>query len=163
MKTAVCAGSFDPVTLGHLDVICRAAELFDQVYVCAVVNSEKSHGLFTPQQRLCLLKKALQHLPNVSAEQYGGLVADYARERQADVLVRGIRGAGDAGDELLMAQVNYDLGGMDTVLFPARKEHVYLSSTVVRELLQHGADLRPYVPETILEDIQIFWDSNKRK
>ena len=78
-------------------------------------------------------------------------------------MVRGIRGAGDAGDELLMAQVNYDLGGMDTVLFPARKEHVYLSSTVVRELLQHGADLRPYVPETILEDIQIFWDSNKRK
>ena len=63
MKTAVCAGSFDPVTLGHLDVICRAAELFDRVYVCAVVNSEKSHGLFTPQQRLCLLKKALQHLP----------------------------------------------------------------------------------------------------
>ena len=90
MRTAVCSGSFDPITLGHLDIITRAAACFEKVYVCVSPNAEKKNQMFTPEQKLLLVRRAVEHLPNVEAELYGGLLADYAAAREA-VIVRGIR------------------------------------------------------------------------
>lgn len=117
MNVAVFPGSFDPVTLGHMDVLERASRLFERVYVCAMVNGGK-HPMFTGEQRLALLAAATERLPNVTAELWTGLLADYAREKGARYLVKGVRNASDFEAEYGMAQINRGLyGELDTVLF----------------------------------------------
>ncbi len=146
MRIAVYPGSFDPVTLGHMDVIARAAELFDRVYICTMVNGGKS-PLFTTEQRFEMLCAAVEALPNVTAELWTGLLADYARERGAGWLVKGARSGTDFDSEFAMAQINRSLdAGLDTVLLPARAELLHLSSTMVREMIKYGRPLEPYVP-----------------
>ena len=149
MKIAVFPGSFDPVTAGHVDVAERAAQLFDKVCVCAMVNSDKSGGMFTSAQRVELLKIALSHLPNVEVESYSGLLADYAREKGAAWLVKGIRNSRDFESELEMYQVNRHLGDLETVFLPARPEHLLCSSTVVRELLRYEQSTEHYLPSAV--------------
>lgn len=156
MKIAIFPGSFDPVTAGHVDVAQRAAQIFDKVYVCAMVNSDKAGGMFTPPQRLELLKIALSHLPNVVAEQSSGLLADYAREKGACFLVKGIRNGRDLESELEMHQVNRHLGDLETVFLPARAEHLYCSSTMVRELLRYGQSTEHYLPPAVAEAAKQF-------
>ena len=156
MKIAVFPGSFDPVTLGHVDVAERAAQLFDKVYVCAMVNSDKSGGMFTPPQRLELLKKALSHLPNVEADAFSGLLADYARGKGARFLVKGIRNGRDLESELEMHQANRHLGGLETVFLPARAEHLFCSSTIVRELLRYEQSTESYLPPDVAEVAKQF-------
>ena len=134
MRIAVCSGSFDPITLGHMDIIRRTAACFDQVYVCVSPNTEKRGQMFTPKQKLKLVEAAVAELPNVTAELYGGLLSDYAAEHRATAIVRGIRSAGDFDTEYQQAMVNRGLHpGLETLLLPADPAYVYLSSTVARE------------------------------
>lgn len=146
MRTAVCPGSFDPITVGHLDLVCRAAAIFDQVVLCVMVNGEKRH-MFSLEERLELARAATVALPNVRAEACGGLLAEFAKDQGACALVKGVRGGGDLDWETQMAQINRDLNpGLDTILLPARPEHLHISSTLAREMLRHHQDLERYIP-----------------
>ena len=146
MSVAVFPGSFDPVTLGHIDVIERAADLFERVYVCVMVNGGKS-PLFTTEQRFAMLRAAVEGLENVTAELWTGLLADYAREKGARCLVKGARNATDFDMEFGMAQINRGIdASLDTVLLPARAQFVHFSSTMVREMIKYKQPLAAYMP-----------------
>ena len=146
MRIAVCPGSFDPITVGHLDLAERAAAIFDRVILCVMVNGENKH-MFTLDERLELARAAAAHLPNVEAAACGGLLADFAREQGACALVKGVRGGTDLDWEMQLAQINRDLfPRLDTVLLPARPEHMHISSTMVREMLRYQQRLEPYIP-----------------
>ena len=154
MKIAVCPGSFDPITLGHLDVISRAAAIFDRVLVCVMSNGEKDRGMFPPQRRLELARLAVRDLPNVEAELWTGLLADYARQRGAAFLVKGVRCGTDFDSEYQMAWINQGLKpDLETVLLPARPEFIYFSSTMAREMIRYGQDLKNYLPSAVAEEI----------
>ena len=150
MRIAVCPGSFDPITVGHLDLAERAAAIFDRVILCVMVNGEKKH-MFTLDERLELARAAAAHLPNVEAAACGGLLADFAREQGACALVKGVRGGTDLDWEMQLAQINRDLcPGLDTILLTARPEHRHVSSTMVREMLRYRQDLSHYIPPDAL-------------
>ncbi len=151
MKTAVCTGSFDPITLGHLDVIRRAAACFDRVCVCVSPNAEKRSQMFAPEEKLLLVRAAIADLPNVEAELYNGLVADYAREKGASVIVRGVRNTGDFNSEYQMAQINRSLSpGLETLLLPAAAEYQHFSSSMVREMIRYHQPLENYLPAPVV-------------
>lgn len=146
MKIAVCPGSFDPITVGHLDLVERAAELFDRVILCVMVNGEK-HPMFTAEERLEMARAALGHIPNASAEAWEGLLADFARERGACALVKGVRNGMDFEWEYQLAQINRGLmPRLDTLLLPARAEHLHISSTMVREMIRYHQTLDQCMP-----------------
>ena len=154
MKIAVCPGSYDPITLGHADVIRRAAALFDKVYVCVMSNGEKDRGMFPPQRRLELVRLAVQEFPNVEAELWMGLLADYARERDAGYLVKGVRNEDDFRWEYQMTWINESLlPELETVLLPAAPRFVWFSSTMAREMIRYGQDLKRYLPSAVAEEI----------
>ena len=155
MKTAIYPGSFDPVTLGHLNVIKRAGQAFDRVIVCVMVNSEKNGGLFTPEERVDMLRRTTSHLPNVEIDSSGELVADYARRKGARVLVKGLRAVSDFEKEVQMAIINRKLyHNLDTFFIPSSEKYTYLSSTVVKEMARYGADLNDFVPREIIAEVQ---------
>ena len=154
MKIAIYPGSFDPVTLGHLNVIKRAGQAFDKVIVCVMVNSEKNGGLFTPEERVDMLRRTTAHLPNVEIDQSGELVANYARRKGARVLVKGLRAVSDFEKEVQMAIINRKLyHNLDTFFIPSSEKYTYLSSTVVKEMARYGADLTDFVPREIIAEV----------
>lgn len=154
MSIAVFAGSFDPVTLGHLNVIERAAALFEHLYVCEMPNAEK-RGMFTPEQRLEMLKLSVAHLPNVTAEQWQGLLTDYFRARGATVVVRGVRGAAAFEAEYALAQIyRSTCPGLDMVLLPADPKYLHISSTYAREMIKYKQPLSLCLPEAAVEYIE---------
>ena len=151
MKTAICSGSFDPITLGHLDVIRRAAACFDKVWVCVSPNAEKKNQLFTPEQKLQLVRMAVEDLPNVEAELWPGLLADYAVARGANVIVRGVRNATDFDMEYQMAQINRGIyPQLESLLMPASAEYQHFSSSMVREMIRYHQPLEKYLPASII-------------
>jgi pantetheine-phosphate adenylyltransferase len=150
---AVCPGSFDPFTLGHLDVVSRAAALFDEVVVAVGVNSLKSY-LFDTDERVELAGLATAALPNVRVERLDGLLMDFARGVDAQVVVKGLRFASDFDFELQMAQLNGELGGVETLLLPATSKWGTLSATMVREIAVLGGDVSALVPEPVAERIR---------
>ncbi|MHC1695068.1 MAG: pantetheine-phosphate adenylyltransferase [Eubacteriales bacterium] len=153
LRIAVIPGSFDPVTVGHMDIALRAASLFDRVIVTAFDNSSKSY-MFSAAQRLEMLNVACSSCgcPNVSADLTDILLADYVREKGACAIVKGVRGAADYDYEYQLSQINRSIGGgIETVLLPARHEHLFLSSTMVRELIKYGKPLDGYVPPEVIE------------
>lgn len=146
MRIAVCPGSFDPITVGHLDLVERAAVIFDRVILCVMINGEK-HPMFTPEQRLEMAKAAVAHIPNAEAMACSGLLADFARQQGACALVKGARNGIDFDWEFQLAQINRDLyPALDTVLLPARPEHLHISSTMVRDMIRYHQKLDNYVP-----------------
>lgn len=151
MKTAICSGSFDPITLGHLDIIRRAAVCFDQVWVCVSPNAEKKNQMFTPEEKLLLVQTAVSVLPNVSAELWPGLLADYAVAHEADVIVRGVRDSSDFNQELQLARINGGLRpGLETMLLSAAAEYQHFSSSMAREMIRYGQPLERYLPASIV-------------
>ena len=155
MKRAIYPGSFDPVTLGHLDIIKRAAAIFDELVVCVSVNSAKPSGLFAPQERVELIRMVTEELPNVKVDCCQELVAEYAKRNRAHVLVKGLRAVSDYESEIQMAMLNAKLyPRLDTVFLYTRPKYAFLSSTVVKELARYGADLSDFVPRQIIEQVR---------
>ena len=154
MKRAIYPGSFDPVTLGHLNIIKRAAAMFDELIVCVSVNSSKSAGLFTPEERVELLKKATARFPNVEVDYSDGLLAAYAKRRRAHVVVKGLRAVSDFEQEVQMAVINRKLNhGLETMFLASSEKYTYLSSTIVKEMARYGANLGDFLPREIVEDV----------
>ena len=151
MRTAICSGSFDPITLGHLDVIRRPAGCFDQIWVCVSPNAEKRNQMFTPEQKLRLVRAAIQELPNVEAELWPGLLADYARSHGACAIVRGVRSVTDFDAEYQMALINRGIcPGLETMLLPASAPYQHFSSSMAREMIRYRQPLGNYLPEPII-------------
>ena len=154
MKTAVYPGTFDPVTYGHLDVILRASKLFDRVIVGVLHNSSKS-PLFSVEERVNILKKATQDIPNVEVRSFSGLAVDFAKECQAHTIVRGLRAITDFEYELQMAQTNRVLApDIDTVFLTTSLEYAYLSSTIMKEVAGYDGDLSKFAPPEITEAVK---------
>lgn len=149
MARAVYPGSFDPVTNGHLDVIERAAELFQEVVVAVAVNSSKA-PLFTNEERVEMLGEVCAHLDNVRAAEFSGLLVEFAAEQGASVVVKGLRAVSDFEYELQQALMNRSLkGGIETVFFMTSPENLFLSSSMVKEIARLGGDVSPFVPAQV--------------
>ena len=155
MTIAVCPGSFDPVTLGHLDVIKRAQALFDKVIVVVLDNSAK-RPLFTVEERVDFLRRSLKDMPEVEVDTYSGLLADYAAKREATAIVKGLRVMSDFEYEFQMALTNHSLTPKtETIFLPASTEFMFLSSSIVKEVARHGRDVSKFVPGPIVKDIEL--------
>ena len=151
MRTAICPGSFDPITLGHLDVIRRAAGCFDRVCVCVSPNAEKRNQMFTPEQKLLLVRTAVADLPNVEAELWPGLLADFAVRHRACAIVRGVRNTTDFDMEYQMALINRGIHPeLETLLLPASAEYQHFSSSMAREMIRYHQPLENYLPASIV-------------
>mgnify|MGYP004644178835 FL=1 len=154
MNIAIYPGSFDPITLGHLDIIRRAAACFDRVYVCVMVNCEKKQPMFTPERRLELIRHSVAHISNVEVENWSGLLADYVRAKNAHILVKGVRNCADFELENQMARINQGIcPGLETLLLPASAEFEHFSSTMVREMIRYHQPLEKYVPAPVAEEL----------
>ena len=160
--TAVCPGSFDPVTVGHLDIIKRAAGMFSKVIVVVMTNSSK-HPSFTAEERMEMIRTATYDIPNVEIAQYDGLLADYARMVGAGAIVKGLRAMSDFEYEFQMALTNKKLNpNVETVFLTTQAENMYLSSSMVKEIGRMGGEIRDFVPEAI-QDTIIRRLQNERK
>lgn len=161
MSTAIYPGSFDPVTLGHLDIIKRAACQFDKLIVCVMVNSDK-HGLFTPEERVELIRRVTPGIPNLEVDMSSELLSDYAKRKRATIVVKGLRAVSDYEKECQMALINRKLNPkLDTMFLPARQNFTYLSSSVVKEMARYGADLSDFVPREIIDDVNAKMKSRR--
>lgn len=153
-KTVICPGSFDPLTIGHLDIIQRSAKLFDRVIVVVMRNYTKNVGSFTTEERLDFLRRCTGDLPNVTVDSYTGLLADYAREHQVHAVVKGLRAVSDFDDEFRQALTNQELNpDLETIFMVANAAHMFLSSSVVKEVCSLGGDISKFVPPEIHDDI----------
>ncbi len=151
MRTAICSGSFDPITLGHMDIIRRAAACFDRVCVCVSPNAEKKIQMFTPEQKLLLVRTAVAELPNVEAELWPGLLADFAVDHHATAIVRGVRNTSDFDGEYQLALINRGIyPQLETLLLPASAEYQHFSSSMVREMIRYHQPLERYLPAPII-------------
>ena len=160
---AMYPGSFDPITLGHLNIIKRAAVCFDKLIVCVMVNSEKvNRGLFTPEERVELIRRVVAKLPNVEADCSSTLIAEYARQKRACTLVKGLRAVSDFEQEVQMAVINRKLNPrLETMFLASSEKYTYLSSTIVKEMARYGANLSDFVPREIIGDVQRKMDSRR--
>jgi pantetheine-phosphate adenylyltransferase len=151
----VCPGSFDPVTNGHLDIVQRAAGLFDEVIVAVLVNEAK-RGMFTVDERLEMLREALAEagVSNAKVESFEGLLVDFCSANQVDVIVKGIRAAADLGLELQMAQMNRSLTGVETLFVPTSPQLSYVASSLVKEVARLGGDVSAHVPSSVLDRLR---------
>lgn len=159
---AVYPGSFDPVTYGHLDIIGRAARLADELIIGVLKNNAKS-PLFSLEERVRMLEKVTKDYHNVKVEAFEGLLVDFARKRDIDMIVRGLRAVTDFESELQMAQTNHKLEErVETVFLTTRLEYSYLSSTIVREVAAFGGDISQFVPDIVGQRIQEKMDERRR-
>jgi pantetheine-phosphate adenylyltransferase len=152
VRRAVCPGSFDPVTNGHLDIISRAAELYDEVSVAVLVNENKQ-GLFSVEERLDMLASVVSTYSNVRVDSFAGLLVDFCRDNGIAVIVKGLRAISDFDYELQMAQMNRRLAGVETVFMPTAPEYSFLASSLVKEVAAHGGDVSGLVPEHVLDSL----------
>lgn len=154
MKTVICPGSFDPVTNGHLDIIRRSSKLFDKVIVVVMKNPSKTNFCFTPEERADLICRCIKDFPNVEVDIYEGLLAEYAREKGAVAVVKGLRAVSDFEYEFQQAQMNKKLNdNLETVFINTRVENLYLSSSAVKQICELGGDISDFVPQEIRDDI----------
>ncbi len=148
MRRAVCPGSFDPVTNGHLDIIGRAAALFDELVVAVLVNKNK-RSLFTVEERIAMLTETTAPYPNVTVGSFHGLLVHYCREHDIRAIVKGLRAVTDFDYELQMAQMNQRLSGVDTLFMSTNPEYSFLSSSLVKEVATYGGDVAHLLPEPV--------------
>ena len=154
MKTAICPGSFDPVTLGHMDIIRRASKIFDKVIVAVMVNPAKKTA-FTLEERVALLKKATAEMESVEVIGFDGFLADLARKRGACAIVKGLRAVSDFEYEFQMALINQKLNSeLETMFLTTQAQNMYLSSSMVKDIASFGGDISSFVPACILDDIR---------
>jgi pantetheine-phosphate adenylyltransferase len=153
IRRALCPGSFDPVTNGHLDIIGRACKLYDEVVVAVLINPTKS-GLFSVPERMELLREATGNFGNVIVESFGGLLVDFCRQRDIAVIVKGLRAVSDFDYELQMAQMNHSLAGIETLFMTTNPEFSFLSSSLVKEVAKYGGDVSGLVPENVLQGLK---------
>ena len=154
MKIAIYPGSFDPVTSGHLNIIQRAAKIFDKLIVCVMVNAGKN-PMFTLEERVDLIRRVTKSLPNVEVDSSSELLADYAKRRGSCVIVKGLRAGSDFENEFQMALINHMINPeLDTMFLTAESQYMYLSSSTVKELGSYGVDLSDFLPKEIVPDFQ---------
>ena len=153
MRTAVCPGSFDPVTNGHVDVFARASELADEVVVAVLINHTKA-GLFSIDERIEILRDVVSPFPNVRVDAFHGLLVDYCREHSIKAIVKGLRAVSDFDYELQMAQMNYRLANVETLFISTNPLYSFLSSSLVKEVAKFGGDVTGLVPEAVLVRLQ---------
>jgi pantetheine-phosphate adenylyltransferase len=149
VRRAVCPGSFDPVTNGHLDIIGRASGLFDEVIVGVLVNEGKT-GLFTVDERIAMLREVTAGYPNVRIESFQGLLVDFCRTQGATVVVKGLRAVSDFDYELQMAQMNHGLAGVETLFMPTNPLYSFIASSLVREVAKWGGDVSAHAPGVVV-------------
>ncbi|MBE6716853.1 MAG: pantetheine-phosphate adenylyltransferase [Ruminococcaceae bacterium] len=151
---AICPGSFDPITVGHIDIISRTAKMFSKVIVVVMINRNKSGGLFTPEERVDFIKRCTADIPNVEVEYHDGLLADYALQKGAVAIVKGLRVLSDYEDEFKQALTNKKLAkNIETIFMVTDTEYMFLSSSVVKEICSFGGDISDFVPKEIKQDI----------
>jgi pantetheine-phosphate adenylyltransferase len=161
VKKGIYPGSFDPVTLGHLDIIMRASKLADELIVGVLVNKSKQ-SLFTLDERVELLKRVTKNMPNVTIKSFDGLLVDFAEEEKADFIVRGLRAVTDFEYEIQLAHTNHRMRPeVDTVFLTTTLQYSFVSSSLVREIASYGGDISAFVPECIEEDIYKKYGFNK--
>ena len=154
MKVAIYPGSFDPVTSGHLNIIQRAANIFDKLIVCVMVNAGKS-PMFTLEERVELIKRVTADLSNVEVDSSNELLAEYAKRKGSCVIVKGLRAGSDFENEFQMALINHQINpDLDTMFLTAEHQYTYLSSSTVKELGRYGVDLSQFLPKEIIPDFQ---------
>ena len=152
-RRAVCPGSFDPVTNGHLDIIGRASKLYDEVVVAVLINKTKS-SLFSVEERVQLLKECSSEYPNVRVASFHGLIVDFCRENDIQVIAKGLRAVSDFDYELKMAQMNNGLSQVETLFMPTSPLYSFLSSSLVKEVATFGGDVTGLVPGPVLEKLR---------
>ena len=163
MKTAIYPGSFDPITSGHLNIIRRAANIFDKLIVCVMVNAGKN-PMFTQEERVELIRRVTGYLPNVEVDSSSELLAEYARRRGICVVVKGLRAVSDFEAEFQMALVNRRINpDLDTMFLTADSKYMYLSSSVIKELGTYGTELSDFLPAEIIPDFQERIESRKKQ
>ena len=150
---AICPGSFDPVTNGHLDVFTRAAKIADEVTVAVLVNPSKA-GMFSVAERIELLTEVTSHLPNVRVDSFHGLLVEYCQAHGIEAIVKGLRAISDFAYELQMAQMNHRLAGVETLFVSTNPQYSYLSSSLIKEVATHGGDVTGLVPQAVLDRMQ---------
>ena len=154
MKVAIYPGSFDPVTSGHLNIIQRAANIFDKLIVCVMVNAGKN-PMFTLEERVELIRRVTADIPNVEVDSSSELLAEYAKRRGSCVIIKGLRAATDFENEFQMALINRKINPeLDTMFLTAESQYMYMSSSIVKELGRYGVDLSDFLPEAIIPDFQ---------
>ena len=152
-RRAVCPGSFDPVTNGHLDIIGRASKLYDEVVVAVLINKTKN-SLFTVEERVVLLKECTAQYTNVRVDSFHGLIVDFCREHDIQVIAKGLRAVSDFDYELKMAQMNNGLSNVETLFMPTSPLYSFLSSSLVKEVATFGGDVTGLVPDPVLQKLR---------
>lgn len=155
MSVAICPGSYDPITLGHLNIIRRTAKIFDEVVVAVLHNANKTNPMFTDEEKVDMVRRAVSRYPNVTVESSDGLLAEYAKRWEGAVIVKGLRAASDFEYEFQMSLINKKLNpALETMFLTSSEKYTFLSSSIVREMAIYGADLSGLVPNEIIDDIQ---------
>lgn len=155
MKIAIYPGSFDPITGGHLNIIRRAASIFDRLIVCVMVNSGKTNPMFSREERVELIRRVTSDIPNVEVDCSGGLLADYALQKGGCVIIKGLRAGSDFENEFQMAMINRKINPrVDTMFLTAEPQYMYMSSSTVKELGFYDADLTDFLPGEIIPDFK---------
>ncbi len=153
LRRAVCPGSFDPITCGHLDIIARASKLYDTVHVVVMINNSKK-GMFSLDERIALIEEVTADFGNVVVESFHGLLVDYCKQRDIPAIVKGLRAVSDFDYELQMAQMNNGLSGVETLFIPTNPTYSFLSSSLVKEVAAWGGDVAHLVPDPVLRELR---------